>query len=61
MRSAITTLPGVGAALAKRLRALGIETVRDLLFHGPRRYEPAVDEIAISQLGPTTKSRSPAR
>ena len=47
---AITTLPGVGAALAKRLRALGIETVRDLLLHRPRRYERAVDEIAISQL-----------
>ncbi len=46
----ITTLPGVGAALAKRLRALGIETVRDLLLHRPRRYEQAVDEIAISQL-----------
>src|SRR6476646_1264086 len=46
----IDTLPGVGAALAKRLRALGIETVLDLLQHRPRRYELAVDEIAISQL-----------
>jgi ATP-dependent DNA helicase RecG len=46
----VTTLPGVGAALAKRLRALGIESVRDLLLHRPRRYERAVDEIAISQL-----------
>ena len=48
--SASTTLPGVGARSAKRLRALGIETVRDLLLHRPRRYERAVDEIAISQL-----------
>jgi ATP-dependent DNA helicase RecG len=46
----IDALPGVGAALAKRLRALGIATVRDLLLHRPRRYERAVDEIAISQL-----------
>src|SRR3954453_13451694 len=46
----IDSLPGVGAALAKRLRALGIETVSDLLHHRPRRYEQAVDEIAISQL-----------
>jgi ATP-dependent DNA helicase RecG len=46
----VETLPGVGAALAKRLRALGIESVRDLLLHRPRRYEQAVDEIAISQL-----------
>jgi ATP-dependent DNA helicase RecG len=46
----ITTLPGVGATLARHLRALGIVTVRDLLLHRPRRYERAVDEIAISQL-----------
>jgi ATP-dependent DNA helicase RecG len=46
----IDSLPGVGAALAKRLRALGIETVLDLLQHRPRRYEVAVDEVAISQL-----------
>jgi ATP-dependent DNA helicase RecG len=50
LEGGIDTLPGVGAALAKRLRALGIETVRDLLLHRPRRYESAVDEIAISQL-----------
>ncbi len=47
---AVTTLPGVGATLGKHLRALGIVTVRDLLLHRPRRYERAVDEIAISQL-----------
>jgi ATP-dependent DNA helicase RecG len=46
----ITTLPGVGVTLARHLRALGIVTVRDLLLHRPRRYERAVDEIAISQL-----------
>jgi ATP-dependent DNA helicase RecG len=46
----VTTLPGVGPTLAKRLRALGIETVRDVLHHRPRRYERAVDEVAISQL-----------
>jgi ATP-dependent DNA helicase RecG len=46
----IDSLPGVGAALAKRLRALGLVTVRDFLLHRPRRYESAVDEIAITQL-----------
>ena len=46
----LDTLPGVGATLAKRLRALGLETVRDLMLHRPRRYESAVDEITISQL-----------
>jgi ATP-dependent DNA helicase RecG len=48
--TAVDALPGVGSTLAKRLRALGIATVRDLLLHRPRRYERAVDEIAISQL-----------
>ena len=46
----IETLAGVGPTLAKRLRALGIESVADLLFHRPRRYERAADEVAISQL-----------
>lgn len=32
-------LKGVGPKLALRLRALGIETVEDLLFHFPRRHE----------------------
>src|SRR5262245_47046017 len=44
-------LPGVGPSLAKRLRAFGIQTVRDVLFHAPRRYESAVDQIPIAKLG----------
>src|SRR4051812_38848079 len=46
----VDALPGVGPALAKRLRKLGLATVGDVLFHRPRRYESAADEIAISQL-----------
>ncbi|HTR33887.1 MAG TPA: OB-fold nucleic acid binding domain-containing protein, partial [Gaiellaceae bacterium] len=49
----VTTLPGVGPTLAKRLRALGIESVGDLLAHAPRRYESAAEEVAISSLGTT--------
>ena len=49
-RCRLDTLPGVGAALAKQLRALGLETVGDLLLRRPRRYERAADEVAISQL-----------
>jgi ATP-dependent DNA helicase RecG len=47
----VATLPGVGPSLARRLRGFGIETVRDLLFHAPRRYESAVDQVAIAKLG----------
>ena len=46
----VETLPGVGAGLARRLRPLGLSTVRDLLFRRPRRYEPAAGEVAIAQL-----------
>ena len=45
----VATLPGVGATLAKRLRTFGIESVRDLLFHAPRRYESAVDDVPICE------------
>ena len=46
----LDTLPGVGATLKKRLAGLGLETVRDLLEHRPRRYESAADEVAIASL-----------
>jgi ATP-dependent DNA helicase RecG len=48
--AALDTLPGVGATLARRLRRLGLETVRDLLEHRPHRYESAADEVAIAEL-----------
>ena len=50
LEAGVETLPGVGPTLAKRLGALGIGSVADLLLHRPRRYERAADEITISQL-----------
>jgi ATP-dependent DNA helicase RecG len=47
----VSTLPGVGVTLGKRLRTFGIQSVRDLLFHAPRRYENAVDTVPIAKLG----------
>ena len=49
----VETLPGVGPSLARRLRGFGIRTVRDLLFHAPRRYESAVDTVPIAKLAQT--------
>jgi ATP-dependent DNA helicase RecG len=46
----LETLPGVGAGLARKLRPLGLVTVRDLLFRRPRRYEPAAGEVVITEL-----------
>ncbi len=50
LAATVDTLPGVGAALARKLGSLGIETVGDVLLHRPRRYESAADEVPISQL-----------
>jgi ATP-dependent DNA helicase RecG len=50
LRATVDSLSGVGSAFAKRLRKLGLLTVGDVLFHRPRRYESAADEIAISAL-----------
>jgi len=41
----LDTLPGVGATIAKRLRGIGLTTIRDLALHLPSRYL-RFDEIA---------------
>jgi ATP-dependent DNA helicase RecG len=46
----LDALPGVGPTLKRRLAALGLVTLRDLLELRPRRYEAAVDEVAIADL-----------
>jgi ATP-dependent DNA helicase RecG len=38
-RMPVTSLKGVGAALAEKLLRLDIRSVQDLLFHLPRQYE----------------------
>jgi ATP-dependent DNA helicase RecG len=47
----VSSLPGVGPTLAKRLRAFGISSVGDLLDHAPRRYESAAEQVPIAKLG----------
>jgi ATP-dependent DNA helicase RecG len=44
----VTTLKGVGAALAEKLQKLDIRTVQDLVFHLPRQYE---DRSRITPIG----------
>ena len=46
----VTVLKGVGAALAGTLARLGIETVQDLLFHLPHRYEDRTRIIPMGSL-----------
>ena len=47
---AVTELKGVGQALAGKLADLGIESVQDLLFHLPLRYEDRTKRIALGEL-----------
>ena len=44
----VTTLKGVGAALAEKLAKIGIKTLQDLLFHLPLRYQ---DRTRITPIG----------
>lgn len=48
----VTALKGVGSALAARLGKLGIETVQDLLFLLPLRYEDRTRIVPIGSLRP---------
>jgi ATP-dependent DNA helicase RecG len=46
----VTSLRGVGEALAERLRALGVQTVQDLLFLLPLRYEDRTTVVPLGEL-----------
>jgi ATP-dependent DNA helicase RecG len=50
LEAALDTLDGVGVTLKRRLATLGIENVRDLLEHVPRRYESSAEETTIAEL-----------
>jgi ATP-dependent DNA helicase RecG len=39
LEAPVNTLPGVSTAYTSRLQRLGIETVQDLLYHFPHRYD----------------------
>ena len=51
-RRPVTALKGVGPTLAKRLSKLGIESVADLLFWLPTRYEDRTHIVPIGSLRP---------
>ena len=50
LSDALTTLKGVGPALAKKLEKLGLSRVEDLLFLLPLRYEDRTQLIKIGAL-----------
>ena len=50
----VTTLKGVGDALAGKLARIGIVTIQDLLFHLPLRYQDRTRVTPIGTLQPQT-------
>lgn len=48
----VTVLKGVGEAMAEKLARVGLETVQDVLFHLPLRYQDRTRIIPIGQLRP---------
>jgi len=46
----IENIPRIGPQYQKKLKKLGIKTVRDLLFHFPHRYEDFSNLIPISEV-----------
>ena len=49
---AVTTLKGVGPALAEKLARVGLETLQDVLFHLPLRYQDRTRVTPIAALRP---------
>jgi len=46
----VTDLKGVGPALAKKLAAIDITTIQDVLFHLPSRYQDRTQVLQIGEL-----------
>jgi ATP-dependent DNA helicase RecG len=60
LKQPITIIKGVGTVLAGKLQALGVETVGDLLYFFPRRYDDFSQVVPIARLRPgkvTVKGR----
>ena len=57
----VTTLSGVGPALADKLGRLGIARLQDLWFHLPRQYEDRTRLTPIRELQPGTRVQVEAR
>src|SRR5210317_1734700 len=52
LNAPVTMLHGVGSRVAEKLKGLGIETVQDVLFHLPSRYEDRTRVAPIGSLRP---------
>lgn len=52
IQSSVETIKGVGAAISKKYKKLGVKNIEDLLYHFPRRYDDYSNIRPISRLKP---------
>ncbi len=50
LEAPVSTLPGVSTAYTSRLQRLGIETIKDILYHFPHRYDDYTTLKPINRL-----------
>ncbi|MFH1142778.1 MAG: ATP-dependent DNA helicase RecG, partial [Candidatus Uhrbacteria bacterium] len=48
----VTRLPGIGSTVARDLKKMGVETVSDLLFYFPFRYDDLSKVVSINEVVP---------
>ena len=53
-RTPVTVLKGVGPGMAAKLKKIGLNTLQDLLFHLPLRYEDRTRISTVRDLIPGT-------
>ena len=56
LNASITQLDGVGKKTAELLSNINISTVRDAIFHLPKRYEDRSRILPISEFAPGEKA-----
>jgi len=55
-QTSLTSLRGIGSRVAERFERLGIQTVQDLLFHLPARYEDRTRLVPLGSLQPGSEA-----
>jgi ATP-dependent DNA helicase RecG len=61
LRASLSEVPGIPPRFVPKLKQLGIETVRDLLFHFPARYEDFSTISTVADLIPNQEATVTAR
>ncbi|MFH1392503.1 MAG: ATP-dependent DNA helicase RecG, partial [bacterium] len=56
LKTPVSKLYGIGPSYVKKLKTLGIEKIKDLLYHLPHRYEDFSNLVKIKSLQPNQKA-----